>query len=150
MPDQNELLVTSFDSIGGKREQLLRIPVEPGAGYHWALSPDGSRIGMLKTDWKTTTIRFFHLADGTTRTVTVKNYVNLHSLDWAPDSNSLFVSSAGPGGARLLHIDLDGNAYPIWQARETLQTWGVPSPDGRHLAMVGRSEDANLWMIDDF
>ena len=28
--------------------------------------------------------------------------------------------------------------------------WGIPSPDGLHLAIFGTSREANIWMIDDF
>ena len=28
-------------------------------------------------------------------------------------------------------------------------TWGIPSPDGRHIAISGVSAEANAWMIDN-
>ncbi|HEV2732024.1 MAG TPA: hypothetical protein VGV15_18480, partial [Terriglobales bacterium] len=72
------------------------------------------------------------------------------SLDWAPDSKSLYVGSSGPTGARLLHVGLDGETQPIWQQPQLSFTWGVPSPDGRHVAMLGISFDSNVWIIDNF
>jgi Tol biopolymer transport system component len=87
---------------------------------------------------------------GRTRSISVKGYSQLRSLDWAPDSKSVFVGTSGPGGATLLHIDLDGKAQAIWQQPQPLNTWGIPSPDGRHIAMFGTSSEANVWMIDNF
>jgi len=52
---------------------------------------DGSQVAILKTDWNTGQIRFIPLGGEEPRTVTVKGYVNLDSLDWAPDSRSVFV-----------------------------------------------------------
>ncbi len=87
---------------------------------------------------------------GGSRTIAIKGYVNFQSLDWAPDSKSLFIGSPGPSGAVLLHVNLDGEANSIWQQPQLSNTWGVPSPDGRHLAMLGMSWDANVWIIDNF
>jgi Tol biopolymer transport system component len=143
-------VITALDPAGGKGKELLRIPTEPGAEYRWGLSPDGSQVAILKTDLKTGRIRFIPLGGGQARTVTVKGYVILNSCDWAPDSKSVFVGTYGPAGTTLLRIDLDGNSQPVWQQPEPTQTWGVPSPNGRHLAVFGTSRDANVWMIDNF
>jgi hypothetical protein len=148
--DGRSWVITAFDPAVGKGKELLRISTEPGAEYNWALSPDGSQVAMLKSDWNTGQIRFIPLGGGQARTVTVKGYVHLNSCDWAPDSKSLFVATTGPAGATVLRIDLEGNAQPIWQQPVASTTWGIPSPDGRHLAMFGTSFDANAWMIDNF
>ena len=55
----------------------------------------------------------------------------------------------GTGCTTLLHIDLNGNAQPVWHQPQPSQTWGIASPDGRRLAMPGVSADANVWMIDN-
>jgi len=121
-------VITAFDPVTGtKGKELLRIPTEPGAEYHWAPSPDGSQVAILKTDWHTGQIRFIPLGGGEARTVTVKGYVNLDSLDWAPDSKGVFVATFGPGGATLLRIDLNGDAQPVWHQPQPTQTWGIPS-----------------------
>jgi hypothetical protein len=75
------------------------------------------------------------------------------SLDWAADGKTLLISSLVQGELALLDVDLQGNARVLWfaggGAEET--TVGVPSPDGRHLAMLGWSEiNGNIWMIENF
>jgi eukaryotic-like serine/threonine-protein kinase len=148
--DRRSLIVTAFDLVVGKGKELLRIPTEPGAQYTGNTSPDGSLFAYEKTDWTADQIHFQPLGGGEARSVTVKGYTNLRSLDWAPDSKSVFVGTWGPSGATVLHIDLSGNVQPIWHQAQPGQTWGIPSPDGRHLAMYGVSADANVWVIDNF
>jgi Tol biopolymer transport system component len=128
----------------------MRISVEPGGEYNWALSPDGSEVAILKTEWTRGLIHFFPVNGSGNRTVSVKGYTNLRSLVWAPDAKNLFVGTSGPGGATLLRIDLDGNAQPLWQQPRSENTWGHLSPDGRHLSIYGLRSEANAWVIDNF
>lgn len=128
--------------------ELLRIPVDPESDYHWALSPNGLLVGLLKSEWGSDQIRFFSVHGGENRAITVNGYAELRSLDWAPDSRSVFVGSSGPEGSVLLHIDLSGKTQPIWRQPQPLNTWGIASPDGRRLAVFGTSVDANVWVID--
>jgi len=149
-PDHKELIVQSFDPVLGKGHELLRIPVDPGGDYHWSLSPDGAQVGLLKSEWGSNQIRFLNVRGGASRSIAVAGYAELRSLDWAPDSKSVFVGSSGPEGSSLLHVDLSGKAQTIWRQPQPLNTWGVASPDGRRLAMFGTSVDANVWMIEQF
>jgi len=148
--DRRELILTAFDPIGGKGKELLRIPTEPDGGYHWALSPDGSEIAYLKEHWNADQIHFIPLHGGATRSIALKGHFLLCSLEWAHDSKSLFVGSQRADGSAVLHVDLNGSAQPIWQQTQPDATWGIPSPDGRHLAMHGTSANSNVWMIDNF
>jgi eukaryotic-like serine/threonine-protein kinase len=148
--DGRSWVITAFDPAGGKGKDVLRIPIEPGGDYGGGPSPDGSQVAIVKTDWNAGLIRFIPLGGGQARTVTVKGYVNLVSLDWAPDSRSVFVGTFGPRGSALLRIDLMGNAQPLWQQPLPSGTFGIPSPDGRHVAIHGLGTEANVWMIDAF
>jgi eukaryotic-like serine/threonine-protein kinase len=151
--DGRSWVITAFDPDGSNRRELLRIPIEPGFAYMWGLSPDGAQVAIFKSDWSTGQIRFIPVAGGEARTVPVKGYVNLNSIVWARDSKSMFLGTSGPEGSTLLHVDLNGNAHPIWRqpyAGQKEGTWGIPSPDGRHLAVLGSSAEANVWMIDNF
>src|SRR6202165_1312227 len=85
-PHQNELILKSFDLMSGMGKEILRIPVDPGADNHWALSPAGSQVGILKSGWDSDQIRFFQVHGGRTRSISIKGYSQLRSLDWAPDS----------------------------------------------------------------
>ena len=58
------------------------------------------------------------------------------SMDWAADGKGLFVSNGIAQGAVLLHVDLDGNAQVLFKNHGGMWAPGLPSPDGRHLAIV--------------
>jgi DNA-binding winged helix-turn-helix (wHTH) protein/Tol biopolymer transport system component len=150
IPDQKELAVKRLDKSADAGRELLRIPVNVLGDYHWALSPDGSQVAILETRWDGGQVRLFPLDGTKSRTITIKGYVNLLSLDWTPDSKKMLIATSGPGGVTLLRVSLDGNAQPIWHQSHLRETWGIPSPDGRHIAMDGSSRDANAWMIEDF
>jgi len=79
-----------------------------------------------------------------------KGYSDLLDLNWATDSQSMFVSTLQPGGVTLLHIGLNGDARPIGQQPRSPYAWGIPSPDGRHLALAGTSSESNVWMMGNF
>jgi len=152
--DRNELVVAAFDPFGGPGKELVRIPLEVGSSadigfdYSWQLSPDGSWIGIVKRHGHQ--IRLVPLGGGQARTITVKGYPDLQELNWAINSQSMFVSSVEPGATTLLHVGLNGDAEPIWQQSQPKLSWGFPSPDGRHLAIMGTSSESNVWMIGDF
>jgi serine/threonine protein kinase/Tol biopolymer transport system component len=152
--NKNELVINAFDPLGGKGKELLRIPLEPGTSagigddYAWQLSPNGLWIGIVKKHENR--IGLVPLDGGPTRVIAIKGYSDLVDLNWANDSHSMFVSSQGPGGVSLLHVDLNGNAEPIGQQPRALWAWGFPSPDGHHLAMMVGNLETSVWMIGNF
>jgi hypothetical protein len=105
---------------------------------------------IVNTGWNDNQVRFFSLHGGALRTVTARGYENLESFDWAPDSKSVFVATHGPSGSTLLRIGLNGEVQPAWRRVQSSKVWGIPSPDGRHIAVFDSSSDANAWMIESF
>jgi hypothetical protein len=100
------------------------------------------------------------------REVTVKGWSNITGLDWAADGKSLYCGSVSAQGITLLHVDLHGNARVLWQSNAQLNVrrfgvfarltvggnaiWGIPSPDGRFLAIRGEVRNSNVWMLEGF
>ena len=149
-----ELVVAAFNPSGGPGRELARIPVEAGSSadigfdYSWQISPDGSQIGIVKE--RGNQILLVPLGGGPSRTITPKGHSDLINLSWANDSQSMFVSTLEPGGANLLHVDLNGDTQSVWRQSQVTETWGFPSPDGRHLAISGSNSEANVWLINNF
>ena len=147
VPDRNHLAFVSFDPLVGRGHELARVEVEPEVNYTWALSPDGSRIAMLKRS--TGEIHVLSIKTHEDHKITVQHWNNLLSLDWTADGKGLFTSSMRPGGV-LLHVDLQGHADVLWEPKGTKMPWAVPSPDGRHVAMPGYAQNSNAWMMQNF
>jgi len=96
-------------------------------------------------------IRLLSLSGGSDREIKVKGWPNLTGLDWSPDGKGLYCGSASPQGRTLLYVDLKGNARVLWQYKGAGgNIWGVPSPDGRYLAIMGYVSNSNVWMVEGF
>jgi serine/threonine protein kinase/Tol biopolymer transport system component len=147
----HQWVFTAFDPVGGRGREVARIAYKPGVGgEHWGLSPDGSQIAMLFPEGENR-IRLLPVAGGAPRDLVVNGWYGFSSgPDWSPDGKGFYVGSSSPRGATLLYIDLNGHASPLWEQKGSFMTWGVPSPDGRHLAILGYTVDSNVWMLENF
>jgi Tol biopolymer transport system component len=148
-PDRKELVFTAFDPVRGKGQELSRFATNPNADYGWSVSPDGTQIGIIKTGGN----HIFVLpVDGSpVRDITVAGWSGLNTFCWSVDGKGFFISNtAGLLGATQLFVDLKGKAYALWQQKSGNFTWGVPSPDGRYLAVFGAEFNGNMWMIENF
>ncbi len=146
--DLKQRVLVSFDPAQGRVKELMRFDLSEA--YLWDLAPDGSRIAFITAELPEVHVRFVSLAGKQISAMTVKGVArpNLAGLDWSSDGRALYLSSWSPRGASLLHIDLNGRASVLWQQRGLPVTWGIPSPDGRYLAVLGGTTDSNVWMIE--
>jgi hypothetical protein len=147
-PDRKELVFTAFDPIRGKGNTLTRFATDPNADYGWSLSPDAKQIGILKIGGNH--VYLLPLDGSPVRDLTVAGWNGFNTFDWSVDSKGFFTSNTTALGATLLFVDLKGKPHPLWQQRSGSFTWGVPSPDGRHLAIFGQDFNGNMWMIENF
>ena len=145
--DKDELVFTSFDAARGLGRELGRVRVDHHETYGWVLSPDGSRIAVRQA--MSSTFDLLEWKTGKQRTVRADGWSMLMTMDWAPDSKSLFMSAVEPAST-LLHVDLSGHAIVLWEPQGTYVTWAMASPDGRHLAMPARAGTSNAWMLQNF
>jgi hypothetical protein len=82
---------------------------------------------------------------------TVKGWPNITGLDWSPYGKGFYCGSASPQGPTLLYVDLKGNARVLWQYKGGSGfIWGIPSPDGHYLAILGQPVNRNVWMLEGF
>ena len=88
------------------------------------------------------------LAVGSDRVITVKGWPNSTSLNWSADGKGFYFSSDSPQGTTLLYADLKGNARVLWKGGGAV--WGVPSPDGRYLAIRADLANSNVWSLEGF
>jgi Tol biopolymer transport system component len=152
--DNKLLTVTAFDPIKGRGRVFMTIPADPSYPEDDAvLSPDGAGFAYLKFGEPHGHIQLLSLDGRLEREITVKEWPGFTSLDWAPDGKAMYCGTKSGGQATLLRVDLDGRAQVLWQHRGALggdAIWGIPSPDGRYLAITAKVMDSNLWMVENF
>ena len=148
--DEKQLVFTAFDPVRGRGREMTRIVTAPGFAYNWDLSPDGLEIALLLPTGQNS-IRLLPLTGGEPRDLIVNGlHRSTKGIDWAPDGKGFYVGTNSPSAATLVYVDLHGRASPMWEQKGSLATWGVPSPDRRHLAILGYNVDSNVWMLDNF
>jgi hypothetical protein len=115
-----------------------------------AISPDGNYLAY--SDLAGIHICLLSLSGGSDSEITVKGWPNIVGLNWLPDGKGFYVGSVSPQRT-ILNVDLKGNAEVLWQHKGIGlgdPIWGIPSPDGRHLAIEASASNSNVWMFEGF
>jgi hypothetical protein len=113
-----------------------------------AVSPDGTRLAIARGPESPIEIRSLHGQ--------LIHKIPSHSagpwfwLAWSANQKGFFVTRKGQGGNELLYLDLQGKATPLRKCIGTETCFGLPSPDGRHLAIIDRNQSNNMWMMENF
>ncbi|HEV8043160.1 MAG TPA: protein kinase [Bryobacteraceae bacterium] len=159
--EQNSLAFYAFDPAqklppGGIRQsdlrELARTDYNPS---DWGLSPDGASIAMVRPDNREGRVHIISLPGRGHRApshdVLVEGWTNLYNLNWAADGKGWYICNAPvAGGSNFLHVDLQGHATVLQFPENLNKFWGVPSPDGRHLAYSRTTFTANAWLLENF
>jgi len=147
-----ELIVYALDPIKGRGPELVRIPVNADVEEpNLDLSPDGKSIAFISLNMLAGKIRVISLLDGSQRDVEVKGWNSLNHVNWAADGRGWYVSSELALASTLLYVDLGGK--PTILLREPglfTEIWGIPSPDGKHLAFLRFNSGTNAWELEGF
>jgi serine/threonine protein kinase len=146
--DRNRLIFTAFNPLQGRGKELAEFAVDPGGQYVWDLSPDAGTIAILKNS--ETRISLLPLDGGSPREIHVRSLYALDAVTWTQNRRGFLVSCQFPGASDVLLVDLDGNAHQLWKKEGGLATFGIPSPDGRHLALLGWTLNSNIWEMENF
>jgi serine/threonine protein kinase len=148
--DRKQVTITSFDAVKGRGGELARFDLDPdmnGNGWLCDVSPDGTRLALSRRPEGP--IRILSLRGQPTQVIRVKGLDKMMDLYWAADGKGLYVSN-GLSGGTLSHVDLQGHAHVLWESHGGVRTFGIPSRDGRHLAIQGSTGSSNIWMLENF
>jgi DNA-binding winged helix-turn-helix (wHTH) protein/Tol biopolymer transport system component len=147
--NHEQMIVTAFDAIKGRDHELARFGLDPNED-HWlcAISPDGTRLAASRGPEGP--IHILSFRGQPEQVIQGKNLNNMSALNWAADGKGLFVSSGLKDRTTVLHVDLQGNATAVWKNVGGAESKGMPSPDGRHLAIQTWTTSSNMWMIENF
>jgi serine/threonine protein kinase/Tol biopolymer transport system component len=153
--DKKHLTITAFDPVKGRGSVLRTIEGEvlSPSNFGSSLSPDGSSFAISKAYEADIHIRLLSLSGGPDRDITVKGWSGLSwmGLEWTADGKGFYCGTVTYQGQAVLYVDLQGNARVLWQDKGTGgDVWGIPSPDGRYLAIRGQAINSNVWMLEGF
>ncbi len=155
--DQTALIFTAFDPQTGQNHELARMHADLAGfavdsnsrdQFAWSLSPEGRRIAFL--DKSGGPIRIMSLDGKPEQEVKVAGWHMLDSVNWTTNGKGLYVSGHTLRGSVLLYTDLRGNPQVLWIQEGGYETYAIPSPDGRHLAIKSWTLDSNIWMMENF
>jgi Tol biopolymer transport system component len=135
--DGSHVLFTAFNPMSGRGHELARVEQDDFADLRWELSPDGTRIAIA--DAKGSKIRIVLIGGPAAESITVDGGDRLGDVSFTSDSRGVIVPSIDDDGASLLAISLDGATQVLWEQPGALDVAGVPSPDGRHVAVWVRT-----------
>jgi eukaryotic-like serine/threonine-protein kinase len=150
-PDGKQFTLAAYDPLKGIGKVLRTIqndPTNPFVGG--GISPDGTTFALVRRGEPEIHIRLLSLSGEPDRELTLKGWPNLTGLDWSPDGKGVYCGSVAPQGQTLLYVDLKGNANVLWRYGSDGEIWGVPSPDGRYLAIHAYATNSNVWMLENF
>lgn len=144
----SEVVFSSFAPVpAAARSEIFRISVKTPDQVAWDLSPNGSRIAYCERDVRSALIHVRDLRQGATRDINIPGWVELLSIGWAADSNSLFVTNFSPRGSSLLHVTLNGKCRVLYKTAKEAEL-AKASPDGRLLAFGEVVSASNVWLIE--
>ena len=144
--DHKELIFTAVNPVGGRAHELTRVDVSGFADARWDLSPDGTRIAVL--DAKGTQIRVVLIGGRAAEQINLHGQHGLGYVSFTSDSRGVIVPSLTEKSANLLSVSLDGTIRVLWEQPGAFDISGIPSPDGRHVAVWIRSRNASLWLAE--
>ena len=153
MADGKELVFSSLDPVSGRGKEMTRMNVDFSSDYDWDLSPDGSQIAIHKRT--ETPIQLILLVGGAAKQLNAPGWNSIENLHWSADGKGFYAASRTADSSVLLYLDMQGTSRVVWEQKGTMGnlqagTSGIPSPDGRHLAMMGYAYNANMWTLEDF
>jgi hypothetical protein len=150
--DENQLRLTAFDPVKGRGKVLRTVQASLAANLPGqVLSPDGTTFALAQGGEAEIHIRLLSLTGNSDREIRVRGWPNLAGLDWSPDGKGFYAGSASPQGRTLLYVDLKGNARVLWEFKGAGGLiWGLPSPDGRYLAIKREVANSSVWLLEGF
>jgi Tol biopolymer transport system component len=158
-PNQtNEQKFFAFDPMTGTSKELPLAKVSIDTDQpNWNLSPDGNYLATtVVRPEQDAAVRILSLADGSRTVLPLPGWPRLGGVDWAADGKSLWVTasnsrSGGPSSCALLNVTRNGKVRVMTDYGDVCYVAGIPSPDGRHLALEGlRADSSNVWLVESY
>ena len=149
--NQHEVAIYTVDHSNGKGRMITSMPLSGASdSYPAEISPDGTRVAVLMA--REGKIHIVSISGESPRDILVTSRpLDMEAIYWAADSGGVYLSSTSytgvPSGTDLLHVDVNGRVSVVWHGSPPEPTVGIPSPDGRHIAITHTSAVSNVWLL---
>jgi Tol biopolymer transport system component len=145
--DRKQAILTAFNPLTGRGSELARIAIE-NSDWALALSPDGKWFALIEGPGSP--LEILSLQGEVLQKIKIPEWRPAGPIEWSADGNGLFVPTLTVGGASLLYVSRRGEVHVIRENRGGNYCPGLPSPDGRHVAMVATAKNSNMWLMENF
>ena len=151
--DRKTMIVTAFDPVKGRGPELARFDLGRYAKSGVALgmsavlcdiSPDGKLLAISRGSSAPIEIYSLH-----GQRVGITPGIDKITLVWAADKTGFFIARHLYDGTELLHVALNRQTHSLWKSHGE-SCYGVPSPDGRRIAIFDSQSTTNMWMMENF
>jgi len=148
-----QMIVSILDPIKGRGTELARFDFDRELEEvpTCVISPDGTRLAMVPGPESPIEIR--SLRGQLIRKIPSQSVRHLIGLNWTADQKGFFATrQAAPGVRELLYLDFRGKATLLRKcgSNDGGGCESLPSPDGRHLAIIDTDQNNNVWMMENF
>jgi eukaryotic-like serine/threonine-protein kinase len=150
--NNKQMIVSSLDPLKGRGPELSRFDLDRPVDVFLDsllcfISPDGNRLAVARSPQGV--VEIYSLRGQLLHRISSRPLGKIGWLAWTPDLKGFFVTRKIQGDRELLHIDFQGHVESLRRCvGEACQA--SPSPDGKHLAILDRSQVTNMWMMENF
>jgi hypothetical protein len=148
--ESGQFVYSELDSVRGRGRELARTAWSGSVLGDWALSSDGSKVATPSHDALAARIQVLALdsppGEPAGHNIDVPGLSQLRGIYWAADDRGWFASLDTATGVDIAYIDRSGQFQVLREG--AMMTWGIPSPDGHHLAFVDQTLMSNYWLLD--
>ena len=148
-PSPSELIIYQFDEQTGEKKELLHLQENESSYFNWTLSRNGSYLATARISGGRgpTLVHIREIATGRDFDLPLPQGVGAQYIDWAADSASLWICTVSGDAQALIRMDLAGRITSSFDSKQPDLGYGIPSPDGKHLAILQGSPRVNAWLL---
>ncbi len=140
-----EYLIFELDPVKGKVREIYRDNQQ-----YLDVSPDGEVIAAPSGNGSETKIVLRSFSTGAViREIPIRGVTKFTSFDYDATGKGFFVGDSSLTEVRELYIDLSGAISVLYRQPGSIPgIWGLPSPDGKYLALMMFTDDANVYTVE--
>lgn len=150
--DRKQMIVSILNPMKGRGPELARFNFERELDVLdvpiCVISPDGSHLAVARSP--ESPLEIYSLRGKLLHKIRFPSEGKLIWLEWSVDQKGFFISRRGQRGSELVYLDFEGRLASLRNCAGRDTCHGLPSPDGRHLAIIDRDQSNNMWLMENF